>query len=77
MAMTRSSVPMPSPEPYFWNDHDGDTGSIYVDESGDIAVLEIHSRDRKESDGVWLHRADAARLSAWLDAFVNGGPYPR
>lgn len=61
-------------EPYFWNDSDGDTGSIHVDPANpDSAVLEVQSRDRKNSEGVWLTRADAARLSAWLDGFVNGG----
>lgn len=61
------------PQPFYWNDADGDTGSIYADFSGDerLAVLEVQSRDRHQAEGVWLTKGDAERLAGWLIRFAN------
>lgn len=62
------------PAPLFWNDADGDQGSVSIEaeHAGPrLVVLEVQSRDRKEAEGVWLTVADAAKLSAWLDQFVT------
>jgi hypothetical protein len=65
--------PQSALKPYFWNDQDGDTGSVHIDEANDVVVLEVQSRDRENAEGVWLTRDVAARLSAWLDAFITRG----